>query len=105
MAGRTHSYRLQVTWTGNTGAGTASSRGYSRSHRIEAPGKPTNIAGTIALEPSGAGTTEVVELEIKVKVPLIGGKLESLMADLVTKGMDKERTAGVAWLAGKGSMR
>src|SRR5689334_7453036 len=40
--------------------------------RIDAPGKPSSIAGTIALEADGAGTTEVVELEIKVKVPLIG---------------------------------
>jgi hypothetical protein len=39
-------------------------------------------------------------VEVKVKVPLIGGKLESLMADLVTQGMDKEQEAGAAWLAG-----
>ena len=44
---------------------------------IEAPGKPTSMSGTIRLEPSGAGTTEVVELEIKVKVPLIGGSSRS----------------------------
>ena len=35
-----------------------------------------------------------------MKVPLIGGKLESLMADLVAEGMDKEQAAGAAWLAG-----
>lgn len=40
MPGRRHLYRLQVTWTGNTGAGTASPRAYTRAHRIEAPGKP-----------------------------------------------------------------
>ena len=33
-------------------------------------------------------------------MPLIGGRLESLMADLVASGMDKEQTAGAAWLAG-----
>ncbi len=68
---------------------------------IEAPGKPTKIAGTIRLESSGAGTTEVVELEIKVKVPLIGGKLEKLMADKVESGMDAEHGVGVTYLAGK----
>lgn len=65
---------------------------------IEAPGKPTHIAGTIRLEPSGTGTTEVVELEIKVKVPLIGGKLEKLMADKVQAGMDIEQQVGRTWL-------
>ena len=68
---------------------------------IEAPGKPTNISGTIRLEPDGAGTKEVVELEIKVKVPLIGGKLEKLMAEKVRSGMDVEQGVGAAYLAGK----
>ncbi len=40
-----HHYRAAVTWTGNQGEGTASYRGYSRSHDIEIAGKPT-IAGT-----------------------------------------------------------
>ncbi len=65
---------------------------------IEAPGKPTSVAGTIRLEPSGSGTTEVVELEIKVKVPLVGGKLEKLLAEKVAAGMDAEREVGVRWL-------
>jgi carbon monoxide dehydrogenase subunit G len=65
---------------------------------IEAPGKPTKMVGTIRLEPTGAGTTEIVELEIKVKVPLIGGKLEKLMADKVQAGMDAEHQVGQAWL-------
>ena len=68
--------------------------------RIEAPGKPTSANGTITLEPDGAGTREVVELEIKVKVPLIGGKLEKLMAEKVAAGMDAEHEVGVAYLKG-----
>ena len=68
--------------------------------RIEAPGKPTSANGTITLEPDGPGTREVVELEIKVKVPLIGGKLEKLMAEKVTAGMDAEHEVGVAYLEG-----
>jgi organic hydroperoxide reductase OsmC/OhrA len=36
----THHYQLTVQWTGNTGQGTASYRGYERSHRISAKGKP-----------------------------------------------------------------
>ena len=67
---------------------------------IDAPGKPTTMAGTIQLVPDGAGTVEVVELEIKAKVPLVGGKLERLMADQVRDGMDTEREVGQAWLKG-----
>lgn len=68
---------------------------------IETPGKPTGMKGTIALVAAGSGTTEVVELAIKAKVPLIGGKLEGLMADQVRAGMDTEHAVGVAWLKGE----
>ena len=68
---------------------------------IETPGKPTSITGTLTLTESGGRTTETLDAEVKVKVPLIGGKLESLMADLVASGMDKEQTAGAAWLQGE----
>jgi uncharacterized protein YndB with AHSA1/START domain len=68
---------------------------------IETPGKPTSIRGTLALNESGGRTTETLDVEVKVKVPLIGGKLESLMAGLVTAGMDKEQVAGEAWLRGQ----
>ena len=67
---------------------------------IEAPGKPTSMTGTISLDADGSGTLEVVELEIKVKVPLLGGKLEGLLADQVRSGMDAEHGVGVAWLKG-----
>lgn len=40
MAGRTHTYRLTVRWTGNKGTGTSSYTAYGRDHVIEAPGKP-----------------------------------------------------------------
>ena len=66
---------------------------------IETPGKPTSISGTLTLSEADGRTTETMDAEVKVKVPLVGGKLESLMADLVAKGMDKEHGAGVAWLA------
>ena len=65
---------------------------------IESPGKPASATGTIRLEEAGGGTREVVELEIKVKVPLVGGKLEKLMAEKVSSGMDIEQTVGAAWL-------
>ena len=40
-----HEYAITVTWTGNTGPGTVSSRSYSRDHEISAAGPPT-IAGS-----------------------------------------------------------
>jgi uncharacterized protein YndB with AHSA1/START domain len=68
---------------------------------IQTPGKPTHVSGTLTLTESGGTTTETMDVEVKAKVPLIGGKLESLLADLIGKGMDKEHGAGVAWLERK----
>ncbi|WP_460796303.1 DUF2505 domain-containing protein [Nocardioides pacificus] len=66
--------------------------------RIDAPGKPSEMIGTIRLEADGDGTREVVELDVRVKVPLVGGKLEKLLAEKVRKGMDVEHEVGTAWL-------
>lgn len=68
---------------------------------IEAPGSPATITGTISLAPAGGGTVETVEIEIRVKVPLIGGKLEKLLADRIIAGMDAEHSVGTAWLKGE----
>lgn len=40
MGEKLHRYRVDVAWTGNAGAGTASYRAYRRDHEIGAPGKP-----------------------------------------------------------------
>jgi organic hydroperoxide reductase OsmC/OhrA len=38
---RSHHYTAQITWTGNTGKGTAGYREYQRSHRVNINGKPS----------------------------------------------------------------
>ncbi|MGC4192105.1 MAG: OsmC family protein [Thermomicrobiales bacterium] len=45
LAGHTHHYATTVTWTGNTGEGTATYRSYERAHDIAVDGKPV-IAGS-----------------------------------------------------------
>lgn len=69
--------------------------------RIDTPGKPSELRGTITLRPEGSLTREIVELEVKVKVPLVAGKLERLLAERVAAGMDAEHAVGVAYLAGQ----
>ncbi|MDP3969713.1 MAG: DUF2505 domain-containing protein [Nocardioides sp.] len=67
---------------------------------IETPGKPTRTTGTLALAPEGEGTSVVLDAELSVTVPLIGKKLEGLMAELFTNGRDTEHQVGLAWLEG-----
>ena len=70
----------------------------SGSVTISTPGKPSSASGTIRLAPDGDGTVEIVELDVRVKVPLIAGKLEKLMADQIESGYRLEHAVGRAWL-------
>lgn len=66
---------------------------------LEIPGKPGTFEGILALAADGTGTVESIEGEIKVKVPLIGGKLEGLVGDLMRSALQAEERVGRAWLA------
>ena len=55
------------------------------------PGKPGDMRGTATLAESGGTTTETVDLTVKVSIPLVGGKLEGLIADLLLKALGRER--------------
>jgi Protein of unknown function (DUF2505) len=68
------------------------------------PGKPGQMTGTMTLRQSegesGVTTTETVDMEIRVSIPLVGGKIESLIADLLRKALKAENSVGRRYLAG-----
>jgi hypothetical protein len=72
----------------------------SSSLLVEIPGKPGTLNGSIDLAAVGDRTVETVSGDITVKVPLIGGKLEGLVADLFSSALRAEERVGRAWLAG-----
>ncbi len=53
---REHTYDVTVTWTGNTGSGTAGYRDYVRDHDVTAPGKATRLTGSA--DPAFVGDPE-----------------------------------------------
>lgn len=61
--------------------------------RADIPGAPAKVGGAMRLEPTAAGCRYVIEGEVRVGVPLIGGKAESFLADMIRKLTAKE--AGV----------
>ncbi|CAN5442236.1 hypothetical protein BH10ACT10_BH10ACT10_15360 [soil metagenome] len=65
------------------------------------PGKPGEFNVDIDLAGDDDGTVETVAGEIKVKIPMLGGKLEGLIGDLLRKEMTSEQRAGRALLAGE----
>ena len=69
---------------------------------VTIPGKPGRLTGTISLAVDGSGTVKVVDGDLRVNVPLMGGKLERLVADLLGAALDQEGQVGKTWLAGRG---
>jgi len=66
---------------------------------VAIPGKPGEMKGTARLAESGSGTVETVDLTVKVNIPLVGGKLEGLIAGLLEKALVAENTVGRTWLS------
>jgi hypothetical protein len=68
---------------------------------LEIPGKPGHFQGQIRLAVAAEGTVETVSGDVKVKVPMIGGKLEGLIGNLIKSALRTEEKVGRAWLSGK----
>jgi hypothetical protein len=68
---------------------------------VTIPGKPGDMTGTEHLTQSGNDVVQRIELAVKVSMPLVGGKVEDLIAGFIGKAFDAENKVGVKWLAGE----
>jgi hypothetical protein len=66
---------------------------------VSIPGKPGEMKGTARLQESGGVTTETVTLDVKVAIPLVGGKIEGLISDLLLKALRAENKVGRTYLS------
>ena len=71
---------------------------------MEIPGKPGRLDGTIVLRDNGDGTTDQLFTgEVKVTIPLLGKKLEQMIASILERALVKEGQVGASWLADNSS--
>jgi hypothetical protein len=68
---------------------------------VTIPGKPGEMTGTATLVKSGSDTVETVKMDIRVSIPLVGGKLEDMIGGLIKDAFRAENKVGVKWLAGE----
>ncbi|MCX6396195.1 MAG: DUF2505 domain-containing protein [Propionibacteriales bacterium] len=66
---------------------------------VTIPGKPGDMLGTVVLNAVDGGTTEVVEVDVKASIPLVGGKIEGVIGDMLGKALRAENKVGRDWLA------
>lgn len=68
---------------------------------VAIPGKPGHLKGTVRLTGDAGGTTETVAVDVTVSIPLVGGKIEGVLGDMLIKALDAENTVGRQWLKGE----
>jgi hypothetical protein len=68
---------------------------------VTIPGKPGDMNGSTSLTQSGDDVVQQIDLAVKVSIPLVGGKVEDLIAGFVVKAFDAENKVGVKWLKGE----
>jgi hypothetical protein len=66
---------------------------------VTIPGKPGQMVGSITITDDGGTTTETVDVEITVNIPLVGGKIEKLIGDLLRKALRAEEQVARDYLS------
>ncbi|MFD1148963.1 DUF2505 domain-containing protein [Saccharothrix hoggarensis] len=78
------------SWTGAGRAGTV---------EVTLDGVPGRLDGTVTLADTASGSELTLVGQVKVGIPLMGGKLEALIAEQVAQLLDKETEFTAEWLA------
>ncbi|MGQ0626025.1 MAG: DUF2505 domain-containing protein [Sporichthyaceae bacterium] len=63
--------------------------------------QPGDVVGVLRMDEAGEATTVTIDAEIKVRVPLLGGKVESYIGEILDKLLARDAELGSAWLAGE----
>jgi hypothetical protein len=68
---------------------------------VTIPGKPGEMTGSTTLTQTGDDVVQRIDLAVKVSIPLVGGKVEDLVAGFIGKAFDAEHKVGLKWLRGE----
>jgi hypothetical protein len=66
---------------------------------IEVKNVPGGTTGTMSMASSGAGVVWDADLDIKISLPLVGGKLEGVMLQETASNFKQEKVFNDSWLA------
>ncbi|AFM17533.1 Protein of unknown function (DUF2505) [Mycolicibacterium chubuense NBB4] len=68
---------------------------------IAAHGVPSSGRGTMVLEPVPAGSVLRVRGTLEVRIPVVGGRIERYVADLIAKEVPQMQRFTAEWIAGE----
>jgi len=67
--------------------------------QVNLAGHSGGVDGVLRLDGEAAVTTLTVQADIKVRMPLVGGKIENFIAEMLTKFLNSDQEVGRAWLS------
>ena len=82
---------------------TKTESGYHCEAVLDSPGKPVQRGGTMDIISTGDGTSKwLIDWEVKASVPLVGKKIEAIVADEAKGNFVKELNFNLQWLKENG---
>jgi hypothetical protein len=57
---------------------------------VEVQGLPSKVSGTVVLSADGDGTCQVIDADVKVSIPLLGGRLEKFGVETGTADLNEQ---------------
>ena len=73
-------------------------RGHESAGRATINGVPAHITSRGRLTGRGGDTELVISAEVKVGIPLVGGRLEKMVEEVLRRGLRREGRVGTSWL-------
>jgi Protein of unknown function (DUF2505) len=90
------SFVREETWSGVTdGRATATVKG-------SIPGAPATLTGTAVLTPAEGGTRLELKATVEVRIPLLGGKVETFIGSHLADFLTAEERFTTAWIRDHG---
>lgn len=68
---------------------------------VSIPGRPGHVKGDVALTQVGSGTVQTVDAEVKVHLPLVGGRIETMICQVLGNLLKLQGRVGERWLNGE----
>jgi hypothetical protein len=59
-------------------------------YNVDVQGMPSSVSGTVTLSSDGGGTRQAIEADVKVSIPLLGGKLEKFAIETGKTDLDAQ---------------
>lgn len=93
--------RIRLTETQTWAGGPADADQRDGRLEVRIAGQSGGVDGRLTMKGTQATTTVSLDADIKINVPLVGGKIENYVAEMIGKFLGKDEELGAAWLKGE----